>query len=181
MTGANNPSLVDQFLRELWAFDAWAEQAGRAAVSTREISPTYAALRAARLGVLGDGCGGSAGSGRADDPASRLDRAIDRTRGLPREPVGADRYRSLSAAHRHLADWLCSTREEVREIVCGARKVGELTWAQWTGLHHGTPAQQLEWHRKIATGDKTPALRAAGMRGDAILEALAEAWFQGGA
>ena len=163
--------LVRAFVGELLSWDravASVEHAARGGAS-----PLAGALQACELGVLGSGCRGTKGVGRAPSPEpSSL--AVD-----PR--LGA-RYQALPRPDRETAEAVMTDGQGdalVQVPLGGSGRVFECTLAQRVGLRLADTTQQIRWHTHLASGDSPPALEGAENLGRARLEQAARRWFEG--
>jgi hypothetical protein len=144
-------------------------------------SPSGAIVEMARVGVRGSGNRGSKGTGRAGGPTDRIDVAVDALDDLPNAPECFAVYLRCSTRTRALADWIGAATDGPRasyEVRCDNRKVTDVAFEAYVGLHWGPDADRLRWQRKIAAGDSRPALEAAHRRGVEILIRAAREWLR---
>jgi hypothetical protein len=159
---------VGSFVLQVLQWNASVLRVERAAFGDR--SSNWAMVqRFAELGVLGHGCAGTRGVGRA--PSHEAD-----TRNA--DPVLTARYQSLRGADLRTADAVIADGqgEILVPVACGARTV-ECTLAERVGFLLAAQRQAIRWHAKIASGDARPALAGAREYGEALLTASAKAWF----
>jgi hypothetical protein len=168
-TSDQNPTLSLQarrFVRELLLWDLSVARAETAAKGS--VSSTAVVLEVLQVGVIGTGCAGTKGVGRAP----REDREPPRT-----DSLGAAKYRLLSVATREVADAvLADGQGDVLVSLRFGQRVYEVTFPARIRLRLALPAQRERWAAKIAQGDPRPAIAGAEALALPRLESAAREW-----
>lgn len=165
-----------QCLHELLAWSATVERAERNAIAGGARSAWVRNVLLAPDGrrlVLGDGCKGTKGTGRAPE-RDPIDVTVD--------PVAQGRYDALVGPALRCADEVIADGQgdQLVELAFGAEgrpRLVALTLAVRLGLRLATSEQARAWFAKFAVGDSPPAIKGADAVGEAGLSALVAAWF----
>ena len=161
---------VRQFVADALAWDRSVQAVERAARGPR--SATAALLDVGELGVLGSGCRGTKGVGRA---------SVDEREVHAADPVGLARYLALPRELRVVVDAVCSDAQGLVQIEVALGPKGQrrllLGLEERVALRLAAPAQAAEWDRRVMRGDQEPAKTAMLAAGMAALRAAARAWW----
>ena len=165
------PAATRAYVADALAWDRSVAKLERAVYGER--SPLQAILDTIQLGVLGTGCRGTRGVGRARAQVDNLEAAAQA------DPVGTARYQRLRGADLATTDAVLADGrgDVVVELAVGLRTV-EASLPARVGLVLARPKLQLAWLKKIAEGDSRPALVGAEDLATAALVAAATAWWR---
>jgi hypothetical protein len=158
---------VRAYVAAVLAWDASVARVERAARGGG-ISSILVVIRAGELGILGDGCSGTRGTGRAPEP----DRDVSAA-----DPEGTRRYRALRSEARVVTDAVIADGQgdQVRDVVVAEREL-PLSLAQRVGYALASGEQRAAWERCVALRDSAPALAGMSERGAGLLERAAREW-----
>ena len=159
------------YVADVLAWDRSVAKLERAVFGQR--SNLQSILDVIQLGVVGTGCRGSKGVGRARHEVDNLEAAAQA------DPIGTARYQRLRGADLACTDAvLADGRGDVVVEVTFGRRVVEVSFPARIGFLLTSRKQLLKWHRKIAEGDSRPALDGADEEGTRALIAAAKAWWR---
>lgn len=158
---------VRDYVANVLAWDAATARVERSARGDR--SPLAGLLATLELEIVGTGCKGTHGVGRAphDDPdPTHVD------------PIASARYRSLRGEALLATDAVIADGQgdQIIEIALGPTQV-ECSLAQRVALRIASLDEILAWNVKFAERDSKPALRAMEADGRSALVVGAEAWW----
>lgn len=159
--------VVRNFVHDLLSWDAACAQIDRVALGSR--SSIVSVLTTLELQVVGTGCSGTKGVGKA--PAD--DREARRA-----DPVATARYQALRGEDLRTADAVIADGRgfELVEMTFGTRQIA-LGLEQRVGFRLAKPELHDRWVAKIVARDSRPALDGSERLGAERLEVAARAWF----
>lgn len=162
--------IVVAFVADVLAWDA-----RKARLEPHEPSITASALRAAELGIVGNGCSSTLGGRVGGVPVSEGPRI-----GTAAVVDGDRRYHALEDEPRATVHAVTDDGHGLMEcnvVLVPSQAPRALSLPTRLGLVLAKPGQRRDWYRKIAERDSRGALIGANELGAERLEEAARAWF----
>lgn len=160
--------LVRRLVTDLLTWSAAEQRAEREA--THGASPLHGMLETLKFGVLGSGCRGTKGVGRAPVRETGVLASAD--------PALATRYHALSAVVRATCDAIIGDGrgDQNVDVQLGGRRTLTMSLRARIGWRLSSASQVRAWMGKITTGHSPPAISGAERVGSEALIAAAEEW-----